>query len=44
MWNQADGKVDGFVYSARTGGMLTGVGRALKTRNPAASIGAGRSD
>ena len=38
IWEQVDGKVDGFVCAAGTGGTLAGVGRALKARNPAVSI------
>src|SRR5215469_15790408 len=33
IWNQTDGKVDGFVCSVGTGGTLTGVAMALKARN-----------
>jgi cysteine synthase A len=38
IWEDTDGHVDGFVCSAGTGGTLAGVGRALKTRNPAVRI------
>jgi cysteine synthase A len=38
IWEQTDGKVDGFVCSAGTGGTLAGVGRALKSRNPGVKI------
>ncbi|WP_158883097.1 cysteine synthase A [Rhodanobacter sp. L36] len=34
IWEQTDGRVDGFVCSAGTGGTLAGVGRALKARRP----------
>jgi cysteine synthase len=34
IWRQTQGKVDGFVCSAGTGGTLSGVGIALKERNP----------
>ena len=34
IWNQTDGKVDGFVAAVGTGGTLAGVGVALKKRNP----------
>ncbi|MGI9437602.1 MAG: cysteine synthase A [Geminicoccaceae bacterium] len=33
IWNQTDGKVDGFVSAVGSGGTLAGVGMALKTRN-----------
>src|SRR5215813_12300253 len=33
IWEQTDGKVDGFVCSMGTGGTLSGVGIALKQRN-----------
>lgn len=38
IWEQTEGKVDGFVCSAGTGGTLVGVGRALKARRPAVKI------
>jgi cysteine synthase A len=34
IWDQTDGKVDGFTCSVGTGGTLSGVGIALKERNP----------
>lgn len=34
IWEQTDGEVDGFVCAVGTGGTLSGVGRALKARNP----------
>jgi cysteine synthase len=34
IWEQTDGKVDGFTCSVGTGGTLSGVGIALKERNP----------
>ena len=34
IWNQLDGKVDGFVASVGTGGTLAGCGMALKESNP----------
>lgn len=34
IWDQTDGEVDGFVCAVGTGGTLSGVGRALKARNP----------
>src|SRR5881394_72176 len=38
IWQQTDGKVDGFVCSVGTGGTLSGVGIALKERNPQAKV------
>jgi len=38
IWDQTDGKVDGFVCSVGTGGTLAGVGIALKRRKPAVKI------
>src|SRR5881275_1033176 len=38
IWRQTDGKVDGFVCSVGTGGTLSGVGIALKQRNPNVKI------
>jgi len=38
IWRQTDGTVDGFVCSVGTGGTLSGVGIALKERNPNAKI------
>ena len=38
IWDQNDGKVDGFVCSVGTGGTLSGVGLALKQRNPDVKI------
>src|SRR5438874_8291254 len=34
IWDQTEGKVDGFTCSVGTGGTLGGVARALKERNP----------
>ncbi|MBL6958653.1 MAG: cysteine synthase A [Rhodospirillales bacterium] len=34
IWQQTDGKVDGFICSVGTGGTLAGVSMALKERNP----------
>ncbi len=34
IWEELDGKVDGFTCSVGTGGTLAGVGMALKERNP----------
>jgi cysteine synthase A len=39
IWQQTDGKVDGFICSVGTGGTLAGVGAALKERNPNIKIG-----
>ncbi len=39
IWEQTDGKVDGFVCAVGTGGTLAGVGMALKERNPNVAIG-----
>jgi cysteine synthase len=38
IWQQTEGKVDGFVCSVGTGGTLSGVGIALKQRNPKVQI------
>ncbi len=38
IWQQTDGKVDGFVSAVGTGGTLAGVGMALKERNKNISI------
>ncbi|MDP2334215.1 MAG: cysteine synthase A [Reyranella sp.] len=34
IWDQTDGKVDGFTCSVGSGGTLAGIGLALKERNP----------
>ena len=39
IWDQTDGRVDGFVCSVGTGGTVAGVGLALKERNPNVVIG-----
>lgn len=39
VFEQTDGKVDGFICAVGTGGTLAGVGIALKERNPAIRIG-----
>jgi cysteine synthase A len=39
IWRQTDGKVDGFICAAGTGGTLAGVGIALKERNAKIKIG-----
>jgi cysteine synthase A len=38
IWEQTDGKVDGFVSAVGTGGTLAGVGMALKERSPKITI------
>ncbi len=38
IWEQTDGRVDGFVCAVGTGGTLGGVARALKARKPGISI------
>ncbi|HZT89799.1 MAG TPA: cysteine synthase A [Stellaceae bacterium] len=38
IWEQTEGKVDGFVCAVGTGGTLSGVGIALKERNPKVQI------
>ncbi len=39
IWDQTDGRVDGFICAAGTGGTVAGVGLALKERNPDVLIG-----
>ena len=39
IWQQTDGKVDGFICSVGTGGTLAGVSTALKTHNTDIKIG-----
>lgn len=39
IWDQTDGRVDGFICAVGTGGTLAGVSNALKERNPAVTIG-----
>jgi len=39
IWRQTDGKVDGFICAAGTGGTLAGVAMALRERNPNIKIG-----
>ena len=39
IWDDTEGKVDGFVCAVGTGGTLAGVGLALKERNSAVRIG-----
>lgn len=38
IWDQTEGKIDGFNCSVGTGGTLAGVGKALKERNPKVTI------
>lgn len=38
IWQQTEGRVDGFVCAAGTGGTLNGVARALKAHNPEVTI------
>lgn len=38
IWEQTDGRIDGFTCAAGTGGTLAGVALALKERNPAIRI------
>jgi cysteine synthase A len=39
IWEQTDGRIDGFICAAGTGGTVAGVGMALKERNPDILIG-----
>jgi len=39
IWQQTDGKIDGFICAVGTGGTLAGVGMALKQRNAGVRIG-----
>ena len=39
IWQQTDGKVDGFICAVGTGGTLAGVSAALKERNPGIVVG-----
>jgi cysteine synthase A len=39
IWEQTDGKVDGFICAVGSGGTLAGVAMALRERNPAVQIG-----
>ena len=39
IWEQTDGKVDGFICAVGTGGTLAGVATALRERNPKVAIG-----
>jgi cysteine synthase A len=39
IWEQTDGKVDGFICAVGTGGTLAGVSAALKEHNPGVTVG-----
>ncbi len=39
IWQQTDGKIDGFICAVGTGGTLSGVARALREHHPEVSIG-----
>ncbi|MGZ3403191.1 MAG: cysteine synthase A [Phenylobacterium sp.] len=39
IWEQTDGKVDGFICAIGSGGTLAGVAQALRARNPDVAIG-----
>ena len=39
IWEQTEGKVDGFICAVGTGGTLAGTGLALKARNPRIAVG-----
>ncbi len=39
IWDQTDGKVDGFICAVGTGGTLAGVSMGLKDKNPNVTIG-----
>ena len=39
IWDQTEGKVDGFICAVGTGGTLAGTGLALKARNPKIAVG-----
>jgi cysteine synthase A len=39
IWDQTDGKVDGFICAVGTGGTLAGVSMGLKDKNPDVTIG-----
>jgi cysteine synthase A len=39
IWQQTDGRIDGFICAVGTGGTLAGVGRALKARDMRVQVG-----
>lgn len=39
IWQQTDGKIDGFICAVGSGGTLAGISRYLKEKNPAITIG-----
>jgi cysteine synthase len=39
IWDQTDGKIDGFICAVGSGGTLAGVAQALRARNPRVQIG-----
>ena len=39
IWEQTEGRIDGFICSVGSGGTLGGISRALKARNPNIAIG-----
>lgn len=39
IWEQTDGRIDGFICAVGTGGTLAGIGIALKERNPKVVVG-----
>lgn len=39
IWQQLDGKIDGFICAVGTGGTIAGVSRALREKNPDVRIG-----
>ena len=41
IWEQTQGKITHFVYASGTGGTISGVGRYLKSKNPAIQVIAG---
>ena len=39
IWNQTDGRIDGFICAVGTGGTLAGIAEALREANPKVAIG-----